>query len=128
MRFLVVEEEAALAQEIAAALGGWRHQVHLVATPDEALAACGRAEFDAAFYDVSEDEPDLSTLSALGEARPGMVLVAMAKHQYYRPEMEERLRGCGIRYYTIKPPGGGKLLQRVIEHLVLRLEITARAS
>jgi DNA-binding NtrC family response regulator len=124
MNILVVDNDRPLAEQMSEMIAAWGHTAKIASTGEQAIGMLAATDFDVVILDVSRaDQSDLSVVRRLKETKPSVDVVAMNGENYYNLKFEADLKRNGCFYYTIKPRDRGILLQRVLEHILIRLGI-----
>lgn len=122
-KILIVDSDAPVAQRIAQIARTWGWAADTVLPGDGAVETAAGSEYDVVLLDVSgAGQADLEMTRRLSEAQPSADLVAMNGHEYFNMAFEAELQKLGVVYYTIKPDHD-LILQRVLEHMLLRFDI-----
>ena len=128
MKILIVDVDRLSVERISAIIRDWGWSVETACCGDDAVVMVSKFEYDAVLVDVSGASRDeIEIIRRLKEARPSVNLAAMNGQDYYNLEFEAELKKNGVLYYTIKP-SNRLILQRVLEHLLIRFEIKKGAE
>lgn len=126
MEILLVEDDVFSAQGIMGLIERWKHHVELAATGKEALEKVRYKVFDLVLLDIFL--PDVMGYELIPEFkrfRYDMKIIAMTGHN--TPEMERKIRGCGIGYYMAKPVPAEEL-KSILDHISKKMRKEVKAK
>jgi YesN/AraC family two-component response regulator len=96
-------------------VGLWGHRVHGERTGASALESARRKPLDLILLDIKlPDIMGYDLIPQFKKYQPGINIITMTG--YNTPELERKIRGCGITYYLAKPVQMEEL-KSILDHI-----------